>query len=90
MKTFTCLQQYHNFGDMIKMALSRCRDANPMAWCRTVVLSLQQLFESHLEDNGGYVDQTAHDWADLKVGESHTLDTVDMYMYYRTWPRSLL
>ena len=69
----TLVQQYHNFGDLIRLALGRCREANPLAWYRTVLLSLQQPFLTLREE--GDIDLTSTQWADLKV-----------CMY---WPRSL-
>ena len=59
-------QQYHNFGDLIKLSLNRCRESNPTAWYKTVVAALRLLFLTHLEENGGEVDQTSPDWGDLK------------------------
>ena len=63
------VQQYHNFGDLIKMALGRCREANPLAWYRMVLLSLQQPFLSlRDEGSGDSIDISSTQWADLKVG----------------------
>ena len=61
------LQQYHNFGDLIKLSLNRCRESNPTSWYKTVIEALKELFLAHLEESGGEkVDQTSSDWADLK------------------------
>ena len=62
----THTQQYHNFGDLIKLSMNRCREANPLLWCKTVVASLKGAFMTHLEENSGSVDQTSIEWADMK------------------------
>ena len=63
----TPVQQYHNFGDLIKLSLNRCREANPTSWYKTVIEALKELFLAHLEEAGeGRVDQTSPQWADLK------------------------
>ena len=41
-----------------------------MAWYKTVILCLQQMFLAHKEECGGTVDQTTSDWADLRVGKT--------------------
>ena len=65
--TFSQWQQYHNFGDLIKLSLNRCREANPTSWYKTVITALKELFLAHLEESGGErVDQTSQDWAELK------------------------
>lgn len=40
-----------------------------MAWYKTVMLCLQQMFLTHKEECGDTVDQTSSDWADLRVRE---------------------
>ena len=47
------------------MALGRCREANPLAWYRMVLSSLQQPFLTLREE--GNIDLTSTQWADLKV-----------------------
>ena len=64
---FTSTQQYHNFGDLIKLSLNRCREANPTSWYKTVIEALKELFLAHLEETGEHrVDQSSPQWADLR------------------------
>ena len=51
----------------MKHALGKCRDASPMSWYRMVLLALQQAFTALREGGGGYLDQAADEWTDLKV-----------------------
>lgn len=60
------VQQYHNFGDLIKLSMNRCREANPMMWYKTVVEALKGAFLAHLEENGGAVDQASIDWTEMR------------------------
>lgn len=60
------VQHYHHFGDLLKMALSRCREAQPTNWYKTIVVSLQQVYLQLLEEGGGQVDLSDPQWADLK------------------------
>ena len=62
----THTQHYHHFGDLLKMALARCREAQPTQWYKTIALSLQQVFLRLLEEGGGKVDTTDPQWADLR------------------------
>ena len=48
------------------MSLSRCREAQPTNWYKTIVLSLQQVFLGLVEEGGGVVDLTDPKWADLR------------------------
>ena len=48
------------------MALSRCREAQPTQWYKTIALSLQQVFLHLVEEGGGRVDYTDPQWADLR------------------------
>ena len=57
-------QQFHNFGDLIKMAVTKCREANQMSWYKTVVLSMQQVFEQMVEEQHG---TQGSEWASLRV-----------------------
>lgn len=61
-----------------------------MAWYKTVMLCLQQMFLTHKEECGDTVDQTSSDWADLRVREKEIWtfigDAVFQCLYfYRTW-----
>ena len=50
-----------------------------MAWYKTVILCLQQLFLAHKEECGGTVDQTSSDWADLRVRKDTTCCCVAVF-----------
>lgn len=58
------------------MGLSRCREAQPTTWYKTIVLSLQEVFQSLAEEGGGVVDKTSPEWADLKVGRRRAWQSV--------------
>ena len=60
------MQHYHHFGDLLKMALARCREAQPTQWYKTIALSLQQVFLRMVEEGAGKVDLTDPQWADLR------------------------
>ncbi|CAI7999749.1 Cohesin subunit SA-2 [Geodia barretti] len=60
------VKHYHHFGDLLKMALARCREAQPTQWYKTIALSLQQVFLRLVEEGGGTVDLTDPQWADLR------------------------
>ena len=60
------LQHYHHFGDLLKMALARCREAQPIQWYKTIALSLQQVFLRLSEEGGGKVDLTDPQWVELR------------------------
>ena len=51
------------------MAVTRSRETNPLSWYRTILLSLQQLYTTLLEDRV-VVDYQSPDWADIKVPTS--------------------
>ena len=60
------MQHYHHFGDLLKMALARCREAQPIQWYKTIALSLQQVFLRLSEEGGGKVDLTDPQWVELR------------------------
>lgn len=48
------------------MAVTRSREANPLSWYKTILLSLQQLYTRLLEDTV-VLDQSSPEWVDIKV-----------------------
>ena len=62
---YCSLQQYPNFGDLIKLSMNRCREKNPILWYKTVVVCLTNCFKVHLQENG-FVDQLSPEWVELK------------------------
>ncbi|KAL5476327.1 hypothetical protein EMCRGX_G026256 [Ephydatia muelleri] len=60
------VKQFHNFGDLIKMAVTKCRESNPISWYKTVVLSLQQVYEQTRNAQNGAIDHTSAEWVGLR------------------------
>lgn len=58
-------QHFPDFGDLIRHAITRSREANPVAWYKTVVKALHNQY-SLLAREGG-ADHISVEWADLKV-----------------------
>lgn len=49
------------------MAVTKCREANHISWYKTIVLSLQQLYEQIAEEQEGTIDHMSTEWAGLRV-----------------------
>lgn len=61
---FSFSQNFLNYGDLIKYSITTLREADPVNWCKAILLSLQQLYVLSLDDQGFY---ESSDWADAKV-----------------------
>ena len=59
------LQQYPNFGDLIKVSMNRSRENTPILWYKTVFTCLKNCFLAYKDENG-YVDQLSGEWSELK------------------------
>ncbi|NWJ00879.1 STAG2 protein, partial [Crypturellus undulatus] len=62
------MKTYNDFGDIIKETLSRTRHNNKIQSAKTLILCLQQLFQTHLEsqDSGSGVDLSSASFTNMK------------------------
>ncbi|NXD07506.1 STAG2 protein, partial [Nothocercus nigrocapillus] len=62
------MKTYNDFGDIIKETLSRTRHNNKIQSAKTLILCLQQLFQTHLEsqDSGSGVDFSSPSFTNIK------------------------
>ena len=67
LKTYTSERIKVVDSDLIRTAITRCREASPLKWYRTILLSLQQLYSTLQEEGSGVVNHTSSEWSELKV-----------------------
>ncbi|OXB80401.1 UNVERIFIED_CONTAM: hypothetical protein H355_003457, partial [Colinus virginianus] len=62
------VKTYNDFGDIIKETLSRTRHSNKIQSAKTLILCLQQLFQTHVEsqDSSTGVDLTSASFTNMK------------------------
>uniref|UniRef100_A0A3Q1CMN7 Cohesin subunit SA n=1 Tax=Amphiprion ocellaris TaxID=80972 RepID=A0A3Q1CMN7_AMPOC len=67
---FNCLlslpQYYNDYGDIIKETLSKTRQTDKILCAKTLILSLQQLFNELLQDQGPNLDRTSSHVSGIK------------------------
>lgn len=56
-------QQYHNFGDLIRVSMNKCRESNPIGWYKTAITCLTELYLQLKEEGADYLSDA---WAELK------------------------
>lgn len=57
------LQQYHNFGDLIRLSMNKCRENNTIGWYKTVITCLKELY---LQLKSEEADYSSVAWTELK------------------------
>ena len=57
------IQQYHNFGDLIRLNMNKIRETNPIGWYKTAIACLTELY-LQLKEEG--LDYASEGWAELK------------------------
>uniref|UniRef100_A0AAZ3SDY6 Cohesin subunit SA n=1 Tax=Oncorhynchus tshawytscha TaxID=74940 RepID=A0AAZ3SDY6_ONCTS len=58
--TFILDHYYNDYGDIIKETLSKTRQSDKILCAKTLILSLQQLFNELHQDQGPTLDRTSH------------------------------
>ncbi|XP_068607621.1 cohesin subunit SA-1 [Brachionichthys hirsutus] len=60
------MKYYNDYGDIIKETLSKTRQADKILCAKTLILSLQQLFNELLQDQGPNLDRTSSHVSGIK------------------------
>uniref|UniRef100_A0A8K9WSF6 Cohesin subunit SA n=1 Tax=Oncorhynchus mykiss TaxID=8022 RepID=A0A8K9WSF6_ONCMY len=64
--TFILDHYYNDYGDIIKETLSKTRQSDKILCAKTLILSLQQLFNELLQDQGPTLDRTSSHVSGIK------------------------
>ncbi|XP_034050749.1 cohesin subunit SA-1a [Thalassophryne amazonica] len=60
------MKYYNDYGDIIKETLSKTRQTDKILCAKTLILSLQQLFNELLQDQGPHLDRTSSHVSGIK------------------------
>ncbi|XP_031651251.1 LOW QUALITY PROTEIN: cohesin subunit SA-1-like [Oncorhynchus kisutch] len=60
------MKYYNDYGDIIKETLSKTRQSDKILCAKTLILSLQQLFNELLQDQGPTLDRTSSNVSGIK------------------------
>ncbi|KAI6661551.1 hypothetical protein LOD99_13424 [Oopsacas minuta] len=61
------IRYYDAFGSMMKLTISKCKEASHVLWSKTILQSLKQLFEEVKDmSTEGQIDKTLAEWSYLK------------------------